>query len=178
MHFLKDLIGKNVKDGAKKDIALVDGLNITLIDYKVYLRMTGGEIKEIRGREEEFLAMEEVNEIGDEITLYKDLKNLISTIKKLEIEKKDSYRISQLIGMDVIDFDDKHIGTINNVGISEEGRKPYYIVEGPKIEKIRGNKEETLPFIEVDSIQNSVKIDLPYDTLSKKIRERSTRGPW
>lgn len=178
MHFLADLAGKQVMDGSGKPIATVDGLNITLVDYRIYLRISGPAMENIRGRREEFIPLAEVNEIGDAITLYKDFPNIAKTIGGLDMEQRDSYRLNELVGMPVVDFDDKTIGAIKDVGISEEGRKPYYVISGERIKKIRGRDEERLPFIEVDSVQDSVKIDLSYDTLARKIKERSTRGPW
>ncbi len=179
MHSLADLVGKPVVDGSGKEIAIVDGLNITLVDYRIYLRITGPAMENIRGRREEFVPLAEVNDIGeDAITLYKDAPGIAKTIRGLDMENRDSYRLRELIGMPVVDFDDKTIGTVKNVGVSEEGRKPYYVIAGERIEKIRGRDEELLPFIEVDSIQDTVKIDLSYDTLSRKIKERSIRGPW
>ncbi|MFC2154836.1 PRC-barrel domain-containing protein [Candidatus Altiarchaeota archaeon] len=178
MHYLKDLVGKTVLDGARKEIAVADGLNITLIDYRVYLRLKGETLEQIRGRTEEFILLNEVDEIGTEITLYKELKKLKKTIKETDIDTKESYRLNRLIGMDVISFDDIKIGTVKDIVLSEEGRKPFYTVEGPRIEKIRGKREEVLPLIEADHIQDSIKIDLAYDTLARKIREGLRRGPW
>lgn len=171
MHLLGELMGKKVMDGASKDIAVADGLNITLPHFYVYLRVKGGDLAKIRGRVNEFIQVSEIDVIDEDIHLYKDLSTLTHLIRNTDMEAEEAYRAKELTGLDVISTDNVKIGVVSNIGLSKERRKLFFLVEGPRIEKIRGNKHESLKLDEVVKIRSYIKIRLSYDDYVNEVKK-------
>jgi sporulation protein YlmC with PRC-barrel domain len=167
---LIDIIGKIVLDPGGIELGVVDDVEISFPRHNTYLRVKGEKLRDVRGRLEEFIPINEVDRIGDVIHLYKDFKALGEVIKKVEMSSKETYIASRLMGMTVLSLDSEEIGRIADLLVTKDKWKLFYVVEGPKVKGLRGNLRETLPFYEVDSIGECVKIDLAYGDLAKKIR--------
>lgn len=163
MHLFDELVGKKIVDGADRSIAVAEGLNITLPHFYVYLRAKGGKLSKVRGRMNEFIPVNEIDVIDEDIHLYKDLKTLIHLIRSVDMESEEAYRARELIGLDVISSDDVKIGTVSDIGLSKERRKLFFIVTGPRVEGIRGNSSERVKLDEVFKIRNYVKIGVPFN---------------
>ncbi|MFH1788581.1 MAG: PRC-barrel domain-containing protein [Candidatus Altiarchaeota archaeon] len=171
MHLLNELVGKRIIDGADNEIAVAEGLNITLPHFYVYLRAKGGELANIRGRLNEFIQVNEIDVIDEDIHLYKDLKALTHLIRSVDMESEEAYRVRELIGLDVISSDDMKIGTVSDIGLSKERRKLFFIVSGQRVEEIRGNPTERVKLDEVIKIRNYVKIGIPFSEYVYSIKK-------
>ena len=171
MHLIGELTGKKIIDGAGKEIAVADGLNITLPHYYVYLRVKGGELAKIRGRVNEFIQVNEIDVIDKDVHLYKDLKTLIHLIRSIDMESEEAYRAKELIGLDVVSADDVKIGVVSDIGLSKERRKLFFIVGGERVQKIRGNQTERVKLDEVIKIRNYVKISQPFNEYVYEVKK-------
>ena len=156
-------------DSGGLELGVVDDVEISFPRHSIYLRVKGEKLRDVRGRLEEYIPINEADRIGDVIHLYKDFKALSEVIKKVEMSSKETYITSRLIGMTVVSIDHEEIGKIADLLVTKDKWKLFYVVEGPKVKKLRGNLRETLPFYEVDSIDECVKIDLSYGDLAKKL---------
>ena len=174
MYSFRELIGKKVFSGANEEVGVVEGLNITLPEHHVYLEIGGMKMLEIRGQYHEFIPIKDVEKFNGGVFLYKNFSSLGEMIKKVHMESNESYNAETLIGMGVISSDNKEVGTIADIIISNERMKPFYVLEGPKIEGIRGSRRELLPFLTVESIRFFVKIDVSFDYLAQRLKQYPT----
>jgi sporulation protein YlmC with PRC-barrel domain len=173
MHLLTELNGKKVVDGAETEIGVVDGLNLVYPEYRVadvYLRVEGERLMEIRGRRLEFIPVEEIDVVEEEIRMYKDFNALKDVIKEVDMESQSQvFRAKDLVGEDVISFDHKNIGRVVDFGLGKRDRNPFLIVEGRLIKAIRGRERESIPVDEVVDIGDEIHINIQYDMLKKTI---------
>jgi sporulation protein YlmC with PRC-barrel domain len=171
---LGDILRKKVVEAGGRELGVADGMRITISDYQGYLRVRGDPMLDCRGHIEEYIPLNEVDRIDDKVHLLKTKKELCEIIKDFDIESMETHNASNLLGMRVVDSLNKEIGNLTDIIIMPDEWKLYYIIKGPEVEKIRGHKKELLPLFEIDKITSSIKIDLTYEDLAKKIIEIKT----
>ncbi|GEM_PF-1775382 len=171
MSNLQDFVEKKLIDGAGKEIGTVQGLNVTLPDYRIYLRVMGGKIREVRGRMLEFIPVSEIDSIGEEITLYNDFRSLKSYVKDINMENEESHKLMDLIGLEVKTSDEQILGKVIEIEFNKIDKKLFLIVAGGKAEHIWVKGRLKLPFQEIIEINEYLKTELEYPTLKKRIEE-------
>lgn len=174
MYYLNDLLGKRVVDGADNELGEVDGLNIVLSRSRatdVYLRVEGDQMLPIRGRRTEFIPLNEIDEIEEDIHIYKEINTLSKTIKEIDMEHEQAYRAKELIGLSVIGSEGKDIGKVKDIGIGRNREKAFLIVEGSKVKDIRGNPSEAIALYEVTEIDEEIIIKIPYSGIAHELRK-------
>ena len=157
MYKLSEMTGKRVMDSSNFEVGVVDGINIVHSmhsKFYAYLRMKGKEMESIRDRGIEFLPMNEVDVIDDAVRLYKDFDELGSVIKKIRMEEKESYMAKDLIGMDVIGSHGKSIGSLGDVGIGNERKRAFMLLNAEEGKPA----PEPIRFDSVRSIGLNIKI--------------------
>lgn len=171
MKYLSEIIGKKVYDVNNSMMGVAEDFEISLSEDKVFLRVKGDRLKDIRGRKLEFLPIREIDYVKDGVYLYKTMQDLKEIVEKIYISTAPSYNCGDLIGRYVTSNDEK-IGRVADFGIDTPANEVVMLVEGQKIEEIRGEKREKIPVIEIIQITNNIRLQYDFDTLSKRIKEK------
>ena len=155
------LIGRSVMDGAEEKIGTLEGLAVVRPGNQLYLVVEGDRVLEIRGRRKEFIPSSKTSEIGRlGVYLTPSFAELGQDVKKIDLEGKKIYRFKNLVGLSVIDYDQRQVGEVTDMLINLEGNRPQLLVKGGWVKAMRGNDEEPVDFIDIDSVSNVVKLDI------------------
>ena len=165
MYRLKDIKGKPVLDGGGVKLGIVQDIVVTLPDYVAYLVVKGEELKKIRGRLIEYIPVPEISAINEEVTLYKNIRELGEDISVINMQELEEYSCGRICGKKVTSLDGKTLGEINEIGLGENLKKILINL------KISEGETVKVEFNMVDAVKEDVKLNYNSFDLKKKISE-------
>lgn len=168
---MTSICGKPVFDGAGKELGVLEGLEFDVSETATFLRITGDQLLKIRGRRSEFVPLAEIDYVDEKVQLYKDLKSLKPVIQNIDMSQKKSYRVKDLVGMTVEEFNHDEIGVLRDVSFTKDSDEVQMIVEGERLAEIAGQPRAEIPISTVMSVTKSIQLQFDYETLKKRISE-------
>lgn len=178
MYLTKDLEGLAVYDGSEALLGNVDEVVFNLDSGRAFIVVKGEAVKKIRGHLREIITFDEVYDIKDgRVYLkssFRDLKKLLMRTSEYSI--LIDTLVSNIIGFNVYDYNDKLVGKIVSSGIEKTQGKLVLIVTGSRIKSIRDRDYEIIPISEVKDIGEQVTLAAPFNAIKELILKEHPHG--
>ncbi|MBD3388828.1 MAG: hypothetical protein GF416_07150 [Candidatus Altiarchaeales archaeon] len=174
MKYLSEIAGKKVCDVNGVDVGEAEDLEISLSEDDIFLRVKGEAMKELRGRKTEFIPIREIDYVKDRVYLYKRLKELKGIVEEVFMSNTPSYKCMDLIGR-LVTSDNEKVGKVVDFGVDKQANEVMMLIEGLKVEDVRGKKKEKIPVFEISEITSNIRLQHDFETLSKRIVEKRRR---
>ena len=167
---LSDVMDKKVYDVNKKELGVAKDFEVSLSDSQVYLRVEGEPLKDLRNHMVEFFPMNEIDDMGESITMYKTLEELRDSVEHISMSNTPSYKATDLLGMHVTS-ETRMLGKVVDFSVDKQANMIKIVVEGDVIREVKGEDREAIPVDEIREISEKVVIQHDLDTLIKRLRE-------